>query len=200
MVSNKDTQMFNSLTKEIMNHPSNKEYSKLGFKPLFTASPTAKIVIIGQAPGKKAQESGTVWNDASGVRLINWLGINEETFRDSAIISHLPMDFYYPGRGKSGDLPPRKDFAKLWHEKIMQQMPAIEMILLVGQYSQRHYLDKSRNYNLTETVRNYAHYLPKYFPLVHPSPLNFRWFNKHGWYEKEVIPSLRARMSQILRT
>ncbi|MEO7364567.1 MAG: uracil-DNA glycosylase family protein [Candidatus Saccharimonadales bacterium] len=200
MASSIDTQMFDQLVSEIMNHPSNKEYGKLGLKPLFTASPNSKIVIVGQAPGKKAQESGVVWNDASGERLISWLGINEETFRDPTTISHLPMDFYYPGKGKSGDLPPRPDFAKLWHEEIMKHMPAIELILLIGQYSQKYYLGKSRSYNLTETVRNYNLYLPKYFPLVHPSPLNFRWFNNNRWYEKEVIPNLKTRVSQILRT
>jgi uracil-DNA glycosylase len=190
--------VFDELFVEIINHPSNAAFGKQGYKPLFTASPSAKIVIIGQAPGKNAQESGIVWNDASGERLLRWLGIDEKTFRDPMIISHLPMDFYYPGKGKSGDLPPRQDFAALWHTKIMQQMPSIEIILLVGQHAQKHYLGKTRGVNVTETVRNYTDYLPGFFPLVHPSPLNFRWFNKNPWYEAEVIPGLQARVNQII--
>jgi uracil-DNA glycosylase len=192
--------MINQLRTEIEQHPSNAVFHDLGYSPLFSASPTAKIVIIGQAPGKKAQETGMVWNDASGERLIRWLGITEETFRDPALISHMPMDFYYPGKGPSGDLPPRKDFAKLWHAKLLQQMPAIELMILIGQYAQNYYLGNSKHSSLTEVVRNYREYLPGYFPLVHPSPLNFRWFGKNEWFEKEVVPALQARVGQILTT
>jgi len=188
----------NGLYLEIEQHPDNLEFKDLGYKPLFSASPTAKVVIVGQAPGKKAQESGIVWNDASGERLISWLGITKEMFRDPAIISHLPMDFYYPGKGIAGDLPPRKDFARLWHTKILQQMPSIELIILIGQYAQKYYLGRGEHYNLTEIVRNYRDYLPDYFPIVHPSPLNFRWLNKNEWFEKEVIPTLQVRINQIL--
>lgn len=190
--------MLDKLRLEIAKHPSNDVFQNLEYKPLFSASPTAKIVIIGQAPGKKAQESGIVWNDASGERLIRWLGITEEMFRDPAIISHMPMDFYYPGKGVSGDLPPRQGFAKLWHTRILQQMPSIELMVLIGQYAQKYYLGNGKYGNLTEMVRNYRDYLPEYFPLVHPSPLNFRWLNKNEWFEKEVIPALQARINQIL--
>jgi uracil-DNA glycosylase len=190
--------MMDDLNLEIEQHPSNVVFQELGYKPLFSASPTAKIVIIGQAPGKKAQQSGIVWNDASGERLISWLGITPEIFRDPAIIAHLPMDFYYPGKGVSGDLPPRKDFARLWHTRILQQMPLVELTILIGQYAQKYYVGSGKRYNLTEMVRNHHDYLPNYFPIVHPSPLNFRWLNKNQWFEKEVIPALQARISQIL--
>jgi uracil-DNA glycosylase len=190
--------MKNEVRLAIEQHPSNVGFRGLGYKPLFSASSTAKIVIIGQAPGKKAQESGIVWNDASGERLISWLGITAEMFRDPALISHLPMDFYYPGKGASGDLPPRKDFAALWHKKILQQMPSVELMILIGQYAQKHYLKKDMRHSLTETVSNYADYLPNYFPIVHPSPLNFRWLNKNHWFQKEVIPALQVRIGQIL--
>ena len=183
---------------EIERHPSNVVFQDLGYKPLFSVSPTAKIVIIGQAPGKKAQESGMVWNDASGERLIRWLGITEEVFRDPAIISHMPMDFYYPGKGASGDLPPRKDFADLWHARILQQMPSIELTILIGHYAQRYYAGNGKKYNLTEMVRNYKDYSPARFPLVHPSPLNFRWLAKNEWFEKEVVPALQTRIHQII--
>jgi uracil-DNA glycosylase len=161
-------------------------------------SPAAKIVIIGQAPGKKAQESGIVWTDASGIRLMSWLGESEEEFRDPSIVAHIPMDFYYPGKGTSGDLPPRKDFADLWHKKIMEHMPSVELVVLIGQYAQKYYLGKRRHSNLTETVRNYDQYLPDFFPLVHPSPLNFRWFANHAWFEAEVVPELRATVQRVL--
>lgn len=190
--------MIDKLRLEIEQHRDNALFQDLGYKPLFTASPTAKIVIIGQAPGKKAQASGKVWDDASGERLMSWLGITEEMFRDPAIISHMPMDFYYPGKGVSGDLPPRQGFAKLWHTRILQQMPSIELMVLIGQYAQKYYLGNGKHGNLTEMVRNYRDYSPRYFPLVHPSPLNFRWFNKNKWFEKEVIPALQARIKQIL--
>jgi uracil-DNA glycosylase len=190
--------MMNELSLEIERHPSNAAFQDVGYTPLFSASPTAKIAIIGQAPGKKAQESGIVWNDASGERLISWIGITEKMFRDPAIISHLPMDFYYPGKGTSGDLPPRKGFAELWHPKILAQMPSIELILLIGQYAQKYYLGTDGGRSLTERVRNYRDYLPEYFPLVHPSPLNFRWMGKNTWFEKEVIPALQVRIRQIL--
>lgn len=170
----------------------------LGYTPLFTASPSAKIVIIGQAPGKKAQESGIVWNDASGERLMRWLGVDEDTFRNPTLFSHVPMDFYYPGKGPSGDISPRKDFAPLWHQKILDQMPKVELTVLIGTYAQKYYLGIGRMKNLTETVRNFQQYEPKYFPLVHPSPLNFRWLNKNPWYEKDLIPELQTRIRKIL--
>jgi uracil-DNA glycosylase len=190
--------MMDELRLEIERHPSNAVFQGLGYKPLFSVSPIAKIVIIGQAPGKKAQESGMVWNDASGERLIRWLDITEAMFRDPAVISHVPMDFYYPGKDVSGDLPPRKDFADLWHVKILQRMPSIELTILIGQYAQKYYAGSSKKYNLTEIVRKYKDFLPAYFPLVHPSPLNFRWLTKNEWFEKEVIPDLQARINQIL--
>lgn len=194
----KNNPLYDEMYLEITRHPDNAAFQSLGYRPLFSASQTAKIVIVGQAPGKRAQESGIPWNDASGERLMSWLGINEKTFRDATKISLLPMDFYYPGKGVSGDLPPRKGFAELWHTKILRQMPLVELIVLIGQYAQKYYLGKGKHHNLTETVNHYSDYLPEYFPLVHPSPLNFRWFNKNKWFENEVIPDLRARVSQIL--
>lgn len=198
MKNNQNNPLYDEIYAEITQHPDNAVFQDLGYRPLFSASRTAKIVIIGQAPGRKAQESGIPWNDPSGERLISWLGISEQTFRDPAVISLLPMDFYYPGKGKSGDLPPRKDFAELWHTKILQQMPSVELIVLAGQYAQKYYVGKDKRYNLTETVRQYRTYLPDYFPLVHPSPLNFRWLNKNKWFESEVVPDLRARVGRIL--
>lgn len=186
------------IRKQIQEDPDNKPFKELGYKPLFVAHKKAKIVVIGQAPGIKAQTAGIAWKDDSGERLKEWLGIDEETFRDETKISLLPMDFYYQGKGKSGDKPPRKDFASKWHIKLMNQMPDVKLIVLTGQYSQKYYLGKDAKKNLTETVKAYREYLPKYFPIVHPSPLNFRWLGKNPWFEEEVIPELQKLVESIL--
>jgi uracil-DNA glycosylase len=183
---------------EIAEHPTNAAFREKGYAPVYAASPEAKIVIISQAPGRKAQESGTPWNDVSGDTLRAWLGMNRDTFY-SKEIAIIPMDFYYPGKALHGDLPPRKEFAQLWHEKILQEMPHVELALLVGQYAQKYYLKGALDKNLTETVRNYKNHLPKYFVLVHPSPLNGRWLTNNPWFEEEIIPDLRARVAAILR-
>lgn len=186
------------IRKEIQEDPDNEQFKELGYKPLFVADEKAKIVVIGQAPGIKAQTAGIAWQDESGSRLKEWLGIDEKTFRDKTKIALLPMDFYYQGKGKSGDKPPRKDFADKWHTKLLEHMPNVELIVLTGQYSQKYYLGKNAKKNLTETVKAYKDYLPKYFPIVHPSPLNFRWLGKNPWFEEEVIPELQKLVAKIL--
>lgn len=186
------------LKKEIMSDSDNKKYTDEGIEPLFSAPSTAKILIIGQAPGIKAQESRIFFNDKSGVKLREWMGIDDDIFYKSGLIGVVPMDFYYPGKGKSGDLPPRKNFAPKWHEKILELMPNIELIILVGKYAQDYYLHKNKKSNLTETVFYYEEYGPLYFPIVHPSPLNFRWQNKNPWFLENVVPKLKIRVSEIL--
>lgn len=183
---------------EIHSHQSNNWAHKIGYEPIYTASKTAKILIVGQAPGKKAQESGIPWNDVSGDTLREWLGINKVLFYDDSKIALLPMDFYYPGKGAHGDLPPRKDFAPMWHLKLLAEMPDISLTILIGQYAQNDYLGKNMKSNLTETVKAYRQYLPKYLPLVHPSPLNFRWRAKNPWFEREVIPDVKQIVSKII--
>ena len=189
---------FEQLKQEIMVDSDNKKYTDVGIEPLFSTPKTAKILIIGQAPGIKAQESKIFFNDKSGVKLREWMGIDDEIFYKSGLIGVVPMDFYYPGKGKSGDLPPRKDFAKKWHAKVLELMPNLELIVLVGKYAQDYYLGNDKKQNLTETVFNYKQYLPRYFPIVHPSPLNFRWNNKNPWFIKEVVPELQKRVKEIL--
>jgi uracil-DNA glycosylase len=174
---------------EIIADPENAWAAAVAYQPLYVADAAARIVIVGQAPGRKAQESGIPWNDASGIRLLEWLGVDEPTFRDSSRFAILPMDFYYPGKGSHGDLPPRRDFAARWHPQILQAMPHIRLTLLVGSYAQQHYLGTRDS--LTATVRRFRDYLPAVLPLVHPSPLNFRWLAKNPWYEAEVLPRLR---------
>jgi uracil-DNA glycosylase len=174
---------------EITADPENAWAEAANYEPIYVADAAARIVIVGQAPGRKAQESGIPWNDASGARLIDWVGVDEATFRDPSRFALLPMDFYYPGKGPHGDLPPRRDFATRWHPRILQMMPHIQLTLLIGSYAQRHYLGTRES--LTATVRRFADYLPGMLPLVHPSPLNFRWLAKNPWYEAEVLPQLR---------
>ncbi len=191
--------IFLTIHSVIVADAQNVQMRKKGYAPLYTAAAGAKIVIIGQAPGKRAQESMQAWRDKSGDTLRSWLGVSEDQFYDPNVIALLPMDFYFPGKGKSGDLPPRKGFADKWHPKLLNEMPNIKLIILIGNYAQKHYLKEAAKKNLTETVRNYKDYLPEYFPLVHPSPLNFRWQAKNPWFELEVVPALRQKVKQMLQ-
>ena len=190
---------FEQLKKDIILDIDNKVYSDKGIEPLFSAPRTAKILIIGQAPGLKAQESKIFFNDKSGVKLREWMGIDNELFYNSGLIGVVPMDFYYPGKGKSGDLPPRKNFAHKWHPRVLELMPDIKLIILVGKYAQDYYLKDEKEKNLTETVKNYKKYLPKYFPIVHPSPLNFRWQAKNPWFLEEVVPVLKKMVEEYCK-
>jgi uracil-DNA glycosylase len=183
---------------KVANDSSNRSLKAKGYLPVYTASKHSKIVIIGQAPGKKAQESGIPWNDLSGVKLRAWLGMSDEQFYDPKLVALLPMDFYYQGKGAHGDLPPRKDFAAKWHPQILASMPDVRVIILIGNYAQKYYLGAEAKNNLTLTVKSYKDYLPKFLPLVHPSPLNFRWQAKNPWFEKEVVPDVRRRVKKIL--
>jgi uracil-DNA glycosylase len=183
---------------EIVNDPANKSWRTAGFGPLYTASEHSKIVIVGQAPGKKAQDSAIPWNDASGVELRKWLGVSDQQFYNPDLFAILPMDFYYPGKGAHGDLPPRKDFAPKWHPQILANMQEVELTILIGSYAQRYYLSKLAKSNLTQTVAAFEEYLPTFFPLVHPSPLNFRWQAKNPWFHQKLVPILQERIKKIL--
>lgn len=184
---------------EIIAHEENRAYREIGWQPLFVADPRARILVVGHAPGQKAQALGIAWQDASGEKLMDWMGVKEADFRDPQQFSLLPMDFYYQGKGMSGDLPPRKNFAPLWHPRLINNMPGLQLTILIGAYSQAYYLGKRRKKNLTETVRAFSEYLPEYFPLVHPSPLNFRWQAKNPWFEQEVLPELKTAVRKALK-
>lgn len=177
----------------------NEELQNQGYQPVYTAGEQARIVIIGQAPGLKAQQSGKPWNDLSGKKLKLWLGVTDEQFYNPDLVAIVPMDFYYPGKGKHGDLPPRKGFAEKWHSKLLSQMPLVQLKILVGSYAQKYYLGKDMQKNLTETVRLYKNYLPKYLPMVHPSPLNLRWQRQNPWFEDEVVFEVRKIVRKIVR-
>lgn len=186
---------FETVHEAIVTDPDNAWAAALDYQPLYVAGSKARIALIGQAPGRKAQESGIAWNDASGLKLFDWLGVTEAQFRDPDLFALLPMDFYYPGKGATGDLPPRKQFATRWHPPLLELMPEIQLTILIGQYAQQHYLGDRARRNLTETVHAYGEYLPDIIPLAHPSPLNFRWQARNPWFATELLPVLRAQVA-----
>lgn len=188
------------LIKEIQHCTICKDHLPLGPNPVFNAHPNAKIAIIGQAPGTKVHNTGIPWNDPSGNQLRKWMNIDREQFYNPEIFAIVPMGFCYPGKGKSGDLPPRKECAPEWHKKLFDAMPNIELTLLIGQYAQLYYLGNRKMKNLTETVKNYQTYLPEFIVTPHPSPRNRFWLQKNPWFEKQVVPELQAQISRIIQT
>ncbi|NBC09777.1 MAG: uracil-DNA glycosylase family protein [Bacteroidetes bacterium] len=166
--------------------------------PIFKVEPGVRILLISQAPGRIAHESGTPYLDPSGVRLRDWLGVDKATFYDTPYFGILPMGFCYPGKAKTGDLPPRPECAPQWHAPLLRMMPEVQLRIYIGQYAQRYYLGKRRARNLTETVRGYEGYLPEEWPLPHPSPLNNRWRSRNPWFEETVIPRLQEKVQQII--
>jgi len=170
----------------------------LGPNPVVRASEKSKILVIGQAPGTKVHHSGIPWNDASGKNLRRWLGVSDEQFYNAELFAIVPMGFCYPGKGKSGDLPPRPECAAEWHNQLLDQMPDIKLTLLIGQYAQAYYLPNQKT-TLTETVKGFKEYLPAYFPLVHPSPRNGIWMRKNLWFEEEVLPVLKNCVLEVLK-
>ncbi len=175
-----------------------KDYLPLGPRPIVSAHPDAKIVIIGQAPGTKVHKTGIPWDDPSGKQLRKWLGVSDEVFYDETKIALVPMGFCYPGKGKTGDLPPRPECAPQWHEALLEKLPNIELVILIGMYSQKYYLQKEAKKTLTETVANYKEYLPMYLPLPHPSPRNRFWLTKNPWFDVEVLPELRLKVAKLI--
>lgn len=169
-----------------------------GVNPILSVSADSKVAIIGQAPGSIVHRTSIPWDDKSGVRLRSWLGVDDDTFYNPDVFAIIPMGFCYPGKGKSGDLPPRKECAPLWHDRLWDQITDIRLTLLIGSYAQEYYLKEKRKRTLTETVKNYEEYLPKYLPLPHPSPRNNIWLKKNQWFEEEVIPYLRIQIASIL--
>lgn len=171
----------------------------LGPRPILAAHSLSKIVIIGQAPGSIVHRTGIPWDDQSGDNLRSWMGITKETFYDPAKIAIVPMGFCYPGKGKSGDLPPRKECAPQWHDQVLEYIEQPALILLIGKYAQDYYLEKKPKFSLTQRVDNYKQYLPKYFVLPHPSPRNNIWQAKNPWFKKEVLPDLKIEVKRSLK-
>ncbi len=185
------------IVEELKADPRNKTYTDRGVGPIMRINPKARILIVSQAPGRVVEETGISFNDKSGDKLRDWMGVDRDTFY-SEKIGILPMDLYFPGKGKSGDLPPRKFIAREYHEKLLALMPEVKLKLLVGKYAVDYYLKGRTGKNLTETVRRFREYLPEALPIVHPSPLTLGWQKKNPWFEKEVLPELKTRVNRIL--
>jgi uracil-DNA glycosylase len=169
----------------------------LGPRPLLQASPAAKLLIAGQAPGARTHESGVPFDDASGRRLREWLGVNSEIFYDPQRIAILPMGFCYPGKGRSGDLPPRPECAPTWRNQLLRRLNKIELTVVIGRYAQDYHLPSSGK-SLTDQVRSWQDGWPAIVVLPHPSPRNNRWLKKNHWFEAELLPALKARVRELL--
>lgn len=189
---------FETLLTDIKNCTVCEKFLPLGPRPVVSVSKKSKILIIGQAPGTKVHASGIPWDDQSGKNLRSWLNVTNEQFYNPDIFGIVPMGFCYPGKGKSGDLPPRKECAPLWHEPLLKQLPELELILLIGVYAQKYYLKSDAKKNLTETVLHFDEYLPTNFVLPHPSPRNAIWMKKNPWFAHDVLPELQRRTQEII--
>ena len=169
----------------------------LGPRPILQAHTAARILIVGHAPGLRAHTTGIPWDDPSGERLRDWMGVGRDTFYDASRVAIIPMGYCYPGRAGGGDRPPRRECAELWHARLLAHLPAVELTLLVGQYAQRHFLRGRRRSSLTETTQAWQDYGPEYFPLPHPSPRNQPWRVRHPWFDRDLVPALRARIAML---
>lgn len=190
--------MNNSLKKSILACETCIKFLPKAPKPIFQFSEKSRVVIMGQAPGQKVHDAGIPFLDKSGETLRRWLGVTDKEFYNPDLFAIVPMGFCFPGKGKTGDLPPRPECAPQWHDKIFAQLKNLQLTLLIGKYAQDYYLEKNAGDNLTDTVMNYKKFLPLYFPMVHPSPLNFRWQAKNPWFEKELVPVLQKRIKKII--
>lgn len=168
-------------------------------RPVLRAHADARLLVAGQAPGRKVHESGVPWDDASGRRLREWMGIDSDTFYDASRVAIVPMGFCYPGKAGSGDAPPRPECRATWHPQLLPLLPNVELTLLIGQYAQAHFLGRRRKGSLTATMRAWREYLPRHLPLPHPSPRNVAWFKANPWFEGEVLPTLRERVGGLWR-
>lgn len=170
----------------------------MGPRPTLQAGSHARLMIIGQAPGTKVHDTGIPFNDPSGDRLRDWLGMDRASFYDPDRLAIMPMGFCYPGRNpRGGDLPPRPECAPLWHPRLLPALGAVELVLLVGLYSQARYLGEKRKRTLTETVQAWRDYAPRFLPLPHPSWRNNAWIKKNPWFEAELLPHLKARVGDL---
>lgn len=193
-----DQKALEKLTESISACTICEKHLTLGPRPIISVHAQSKILIIGQAPGAIVHKTGIPWDDKSGENLRSWMGIDNSTFYDPTQIGIVPMGFCYPGKGKSGDLPPRKECAPQWHLPLFDQLQNVRLTLLIGKYAQDYYLKDQAQRNLTETVRNFESYLPDYFVLPHPSPRNNIWKKKNQWFEENVLPSLKEQVLKIL--
>ena len=169
----------------------------LGPRPVLRAAESARILVVGQAPGARVHASGIPWDDASGARLREWMGVDTGRFYDESQVAIIPMGYCYPGRGTSGDLPPRRECARLWLDSLLAKLPRIELTLLIGLHAQRHFLSGRRKKSLTETIKAWRQFAPEYLPLPHPSARNTPWFKSNPWFDRRLLPELRERIRSL---
>ena len=186
-----------SLLAEVRSCTLCKDHLPLGPRPVLQLHPSARILIASQAPGKKVHETGIPFNDASGERLRSWLGLGREQFYTPELVAIVPMGFCYPGKGASGDLPPRTECAPRWRSPLLSQLVELQLTLVVGQYAASYHLPEERD-GVTQAVKNWRTYWPSIVPLPHPSPTNNRWFAQNKWFDQEVVPLLRSRVAEIV--
>lgn len=188
---------FSSLVSEVRACTVCEAHLPLGPRPVFQLHPSAKILIVGQAPGRKVHESGLPFNDPSGTRLREWLGVTRDVFYDAERIALVPMGFCFPGSGKSGDLPPRPECAHTWRKQLLDHLGSLQVTLALGQYAQAYHFGRPKN-TLTELVKSWRTYWPDMIPMPHPSPRNNRWLRRNPWFESELVPCLQKRVAEIL--
>lgn len=169
-----------------------------GARPVLQASSTSRILVVGQAPGRLVHETGLPFNDPSGDRLRDWLGVDRETFYDASRIAIIPMAFCFPGTGKSGDLPPPPICARTWRKQLMDFLPDVKLTVVLGQYSIGWHIPEAKKQTLTKVVGNWRDYWPTLLPLPHPSPRNNLWLRRNPWVEEQLVPQLRQRVGEIL--
>jgi uracil-DNA glycosylase len=170
-----------------------------GVRPVLQVSSNARILVAAQAPGRKVHQSGVPFDDASGERLRRWMGIDRVMFYDSSVVAILPMGFCYPGKGSSGDLPPRRECAPQWRRRLLDSMPRVELTLVIGSYAMDWHLADRASNTLTETVKAWREYWPSVVPLPHPSPRNNVWLKINPWFETEVVPVLQDKIRSTLK-
>jgi uracil-DNA glycosylase len=197
-MNNIERELMEKLLAEIRNCKTCLPYLEHGVNPVLSVNPKSKIAIIGQAPGRVVHKTGIPWDDKSGVRLREWSGVDKSDFYNEELFAIIPMGFCYPGKGKSGDLPPRQECAPKWQDLIFKQLNEIDLILLIGSYAQKYNLTNRAKNTLTETVRNFNAYLPKYLPLPHPSPRNNIWLKKNTWFNDDLIPILKEKIIETI--
>ena len=174
------------------------EHLPLGPKPIVQFSATSRVVVVGQAPGRITHETGLAFDDKSGYRLAEWLGVSFETLHDPALFAIVSMGFCYPGKASGGDKPPRPECAPTWHEKVMRELPEDRLMLLVGTYAQRAYLPDTKSWTMRERILRYRDFLPHFLPLPHPAWRSTLFMRDNPWFEDEVLPEVRQRVARLI--